>query len=207
MRTAPTFRAMFLSGIAVATLVCAPSTTNAQAPSPIPSVSLKPHIYLAGGTATVANPSATKDILNQSLSLMVAVGLPLNLGLEIIPKVQYHKFNLSNDFILASSITTKSPKMTILTLGADLKMGLLPGPVPAKPYFLIGGGTANIKWDDLGVSLPSVSSTKIYLNIGGGLDVKVGPSFSFFVEGKYTFVSADGANLGIVPLMAGIRIM
>ncbi len=196
-------RAMLFVAMALVTLTFATSTANAQ----IPSVNLRPHLYLGAGTSMITNPTLTKDNLKQGLSLMLAVGLPLNPGIEIVPKMQYHRFGYNSDFILSSGITTADPKMTILTLGADVKWGFIPGPAPAKPYFLVGGGSSTISQDVGGFSFQKIDETKLYMNVGAGLDVKLGPTFAFFVEGKYTFVNSSSASLGIFPLMAGIRIM
>jgi Outer membrane protein beta-barrel domain len=203
-KTTTTIRAALFTGLAAVTSLCAATPASAQAPS----LNLKPRIYLAGGTALVTNPTLSKSMLDKGFSLMAAVGLPLNMGIEIVPKVQYHRFNVANDFLLSSSLTAIDPKLSILTFGADVKWGFLPPQAPTRPYFLVGGGSSTITRDALGgVGFGSVDETKIYLNVGAGLDVKIGPAFAFFVEGKYTFVNSSINSMGIFPLMAGIRIM
>ncbi len=204
MRLTTNIRTALFAILATATFFGATSLAKAQAPIP----SFKPHIYLAGGTALITNPTLSKDMLDKGFSLMAAVGLPMNIGIEIVPKVQYHRFNVTTDFLLASSLTATNPKLSILTFGADIKWGFLPPLAPTRPYFLVGGGSSTITRDALGgAGFGSLDETKIYANIGAGLDVKIGPTFAFFVEGKYTFVNSSINSMGVFPLMAGFRIM
>ncbi len=198
-------RKALLAGLVSVTFFCATSPAQAQVPAP----SFKPHIYLGGGTALISNPIQDKDMFNQSFSLMIAVGLPVKLGFEVMPKFQYHKFGVNNSstLLLATGLPIVDPNRSVTTLGADVKWSFLPGPVPTKPYFLVGGGTSSLSQDATGLLFQNISERKFYMNVGLGMDVKLGPTFAFFVEGKYTYVNSSLDNLGFFPLMAGIRIL
>ncbi|MCH9032567.1 MAG: outer membrane beta-barrel protein [candidate division Zixibacteria bacterium] len=187
-------------------LLLATQTVNAQGPS---APSLKPKIYLGGGIPFISNPNSFKDDFNPSYTLMAAVGLPLNVGIELMGKFHYHKFSQSD----ASKLQTTDPNAKILYFGVDAKWSFAPPASPAKPFFLIGAGTFSYKNDattTLAASLPvdpRISDSDIYFNLGVGMDVKIGPSFAFFVEGKYTILNTPIQSTGLFPIIVGFRIM
>jgi len=187
-------------------LLLATQAVNAQAPG---APSLKPKIYLGGGIPFISNPNSFKDDFNPSYTLMAAVGLPLNIGVELMGKFHYHKFSQSD----ASKLLISDPNAKITYFGVDAKWSFAPPASPAKPFLLIGAGTFNYKNDATATLIaslpvdPRISDSDIYFNLGAGVDVKMGPSFAFFVEAKYTILNTPLESTGLFPFIAGIRIM
>ena len=186
-------------------LLLASQVVNAQAPG---APSLKPKIYLGGGIPLISNPTNFKDAFNPSYTLMAAVGLPLNVGIELMGKFHYHKFSQTDE----SKLLTSDPNAKILYFGVDAKWSLAPPLSPAKPFFLIGAGTFTYKNDattDLALALETsgISNSDIYFNLGAGVDVKIGTSFAFFVEAKYTILNTPIESTGLFPIIVGFRVM
>jgi len=73
-----------------------------------------------------------------------------------------------------------------------------------RPYILAGVGFYNVKVDVTGVA--SASSTKVGFGGGAGAAFKVGTGGTrIFVEGKYTNLKVNGANLSFIPIRVGVR--
>ena len=186
-------------------LLLATQAVNAQVPE---APSLKPKIYLGGGIPFISNPNSFKDSFNPSYTLMAGVGLPLNIGVELMGKFHYHKFSQSD----ASKLLFSDQSGKIYYFGVDAKWSFAPPASPAKPFFLIGGGTFKYQNDATttliaSLPVPEISQSDIYFNLGAGVDVKMGPSFSFFVEAKYTILNTPVESTGLFPFIVGFRIM
>lgn len=201
-----------LASFSVAALSLALFVSVAPVQAQVPGApSMKPKIYLGGGVAPLSNPSLVKDFFNSNYSLMAAIGLPLNIGFEPILKLHYHKQTLKDEIVALGVISSFDRRF--LTIGLDMKWSLAPPMSPAKPFLLIGGGNFSLKQDvattlTLGTeTLPlSASETGFYFNIGAGMDISVGPTFAFFVEGKYTVLVTNPDANGIMPLIFGVRV-
>lgn len=190
-------KSLFSIIAALAIVFCAVAdSASAQAPG---APSLKPRVYLGGGSFAVTGPSGAGDVVGGSYSFMGAVGLPLSMGIELMGKVHYHKFSTSTVFLSLSPLT--DPEFNSWTYGVDAKYPFIPGPSPAKPYALGGIGAYSFSSDTWGGS-----TSGMFYNIGAGLDISVGPSFSLFGEAKYTSLNG-GSGLNILPFVVGVRVM
>lgn len=184
------------------------SNASAQIPQ---TPEIKPRIYLGAGFSALTGPSGFTDNFGASYSFMGAVGLPLPGGLEPVAKFQYHDYSLAN---AATALGFTDPNTRFIMFGADVKYSLGPPLVPAKFYFLGGGGILNLKQDAFSITsgtttlnFPSTSASNFYFNFGAGVDVKLGPVFALFLEAKYTSASNTGGSIGFFPVFAGIRIL
>lgn len=183
------------------------SNASAQIPQ---TPEIKPRIYLGAGFSALTGPSGFTDTYGASYSFMGAVGLPLPGGLEPVAKFQYHDYSLAN---AATALGFTDPNTRFIMFGVDGKYSLGPPLVPAKFYFLGGGGILNLKQDAFSIisgttlNFPAVSESNFYFNVGAGVDVKLGPVFAMFLEAKYVSVSSDGGSIGFFPVFAGIRVL
>ena len=174
------------------------SLSMAQAPG---APRLAPKVYLGAGYATILNPDAIDNDFKPSYSFQLGVGMPISVGFEVLGRFHYHNFSSEN---LASFAPLPESDMRIWTIGLDAKWPLAPPLSPVKPYALVGVG----KFDFERVSGPTTTDeTGLYFNVGGGLDIKFGPSFALFAEAKYTIVATSTESIGIVPMIVGIRIL
>jgi len=162
---------------------------------------LAPKIYLGAGYAAILNPDGIDSLFNPSISFQIGVGLPISPGFEILGRFHYHDFSAEK-----ISVPLSDANLRIWTIGLDAKWPLAPPFSPAKPYALIGLGRFKFKENDP-TGLNIRDETGLYFNVGGGIDVKLGPSFAFFAEAKYTIVSTSNESTGIAPLLVGIRIL
>ncbi|MFQ5607528.1 MAG: outer membrane beta-barrel protein [Candidatus Zixiibacteriota bacterium] len=191
----------------IMTAACGSSAT-AQVPE---TPNLKPKVYIGGGFSALTGPAALKDAFGTSLSFMLGVGLPISVGFEPMAKFHYHDYNLDG---ASQTLGFLDPNTKFLMYGVDGKFSIAPPLSPAKPYLVGGIGIFNIKQDatsqtvlGLPISTPQVSESDVYFNIGAGVDVKLGPTFAFFAEGKYTFAKSSGQTVGFLPILVGLRIL
>lgn len=178
-------------------IIGASQPTSAQAPG----FHIAPRGYLAGGVAAVSNPDSFKDRYTNKFSLLAGLGLALSPTLEVIAKLHFYNFDLKDTF----KARFVDPNISFTTIGADLKWKLLPGPSPAKPYLLLGAGSMTLNLDTP-PNVPNSGESDIYFNFGGGLDISLGPSFAFFVEGKFVILNTDVDATGIAPVLVGVRL-
>lgn len=185
------------------------SSVSAQVPG---TPNLKPKVYLGAGLTAISGANGIKENISAGFTGMLAVGLPLSIGIEPIAKLQYHDLGLASS---AKALGLPDQNTKVISYGVDAKLSIAPPLSPAKPYLLAGVGLFNFKqdavtWTDpsLGsITLPAVDETNTYFNIGVGLDVKIGPTFSFFAEGKYSFGKVNGNSINLLPIVVGFRII
>ena len=195
MKTPNHYNRQIIGALAIAIALFTPALSHAQS---APGPSLKPKIYLGGGVAPIASPDSLKDDYKSKFTLFGAVGLELTPGLEARFVVHYNDYDWSNKL---QALQGQDPNQKYTMIGADLKWALLPKPSPVRPYFLAGAGSMTSS-NDL---VPDESN--FYVNGGGGVDVKLGPSFAAFAEMKYVILNTSGEATALLPLIFGIRIL
>ncbi len=111
----------------------------------------------------------------------------------------------------AAGYTVDGGKINILSVNANVKWALLPLPV-VSPYLTGGIGLAQLSSGDLTVkyngvvqgNVPKVDGeTKTALNVGAGVDLKLG-GIALFAEAKYTWILTEGEKTGYIPITVGI---
>ncbi len=186
--------------LALLSLSLANSTSFAQAPG---APRLAPKVYLGAGYARILNPDGVDSLFAPTVSFQVGVGLPISVGFEILGRFHYHAFSPEK---VTSVIPFPDANLRIWTIGLDAKWPLGPPVSPVKPYALFGMGRFKFHQESF-FGLGDLDETGLYFNAGGGLDVKLGPSFAVFAEAKYTIVATSNESIGILPLLVGIRIL
>ncbi len=101
--------------------------------------------------------------------------------------------------------------VNILSVNANAKWTLLPIPI-VSPYLTGGIGLAQLSTGDLTVKyngatvggFPKVDGeTKTALNLGAGVDLKLG-GVALFAEAKYTWILTQGNSTKYIPISVGI---
>ncbi len=180
-----------------------------------PSFSQSPiSLYGGGFMSFPSSPSGFKNEYKDGFHGMLGIGLKSAPGLQLVPKIEYHKFGRDYTFDNLSGVGGGSESMWLY--GIDLRLGPnVPG-FPLHPYVLAGGGLAHVSYaeftgfnstlvDNLNASLPN-SQSPFYYNLGGGLEFAFLPAVNLFVQVRYVSVATDGGATKFVPITVGLRI-
>ncbi len=176
---------------------------SAQVPTPF-------SLY-AGGAFSLPNaPDGFKDSFKTGYHGMVGFGYKMGPGFQLVGKAEYHKF--SYDFAGLSEVNGGDSKMWLF--GGDGRYSLDLPAAPVKPYAFAGVGLANIKQSEFGGDSSLASSftpsfpkskTKMYYNLGGGVELKSGPGFSLFIQGRYVSIATESNNTSFIPITVGLK--
>lgn len=176
---------------------------SAQVPAPF-------SLY-AGGAVSLPNaPDGFKDAFKTGYHGLVGLGYKMGPGLQIVGKVEYHKF--SYDFAGISGVDGGDSKMWLFGGDGRLALGLPASPV--KPFAFAGIGIAKIKQSEFGGDITLASSltppfpedqSKMYYNFGAGVELGGGPSFSLFVQARYVSIATEGHNTTFIPVTVGLK--
>jgi len=178
---------------------------SAQVPAPF-------SLY-AGGALSLPNaPDDFKDSFKTGYHGLVGVGYKLGPGFQVVGKAEYHKFSYNFDFAGLSDVDGGDSKMWMF--GGDGRLALDLPAAPIKPFAFVGVGIANIKQSDFGgnVTLATAlndalpdTQNKVYYNIGAGVELKFGPSFNLFVQGRYVSIATEGDKTTFIPITVGLK--
>ncbi len=188
------------------TAVCVIAFTfgvSAQVPAPF-------SLY-AGGALSLPNaPDYFKDSFKTGYHGLVGVGYKLGPGFQVVGKAEYHKFAF--DFTGLSGVDGGDNKVWMF--GGDGRLAFDLPAAPIKPFAFVGVGIANIKRSDfdgnvtlateLNDALPDTQN-KVYYNIGAGVELKFGPSFNLFVQGRYVSIATEGNITSFIPITVGLK--
>jgi hypothetical protein len=147
---------------------------------------------------------------------MVGAGFNVAPKIQMIGKIEYHKFGADIDAVAPGSTGVDGGGINTWMFGADAKMNLGAPAVPMKPYILGGLGIASLKFNEyetsdtaLATSLNSGSTgetvSKVYFNFGGGVEFGLGPKTSWFLQARYVSVATEGSALTYIPLTVGLK--
>jgi len=138
------------------------------------------------------------------------VGYKLMPNLQVAGKIEYHDFFFDlGDFVGLEGGDTK-----VWMYGLDGRYTVAVPTFPLKPFFMAGTGIARVSWDEfegtsliastLNTAIPDPVS-KMYINFGGGLELKASPAFSLFIQGRYVSVATEGARTDFIPVSIGLK--
>jgi hypothetical protein len=83
---------------------------------------------------------------------------------------------------------------------------ITPADGPVRPYIVVGGGlNDNIQYYTNFFGSGTVSATSPVIGGGIGLDCKIHNRLSFYIQGKYEDVFANGGSFSYFPISAGIQ--
>ncbi|MCP4685145.1 MAG: outer membrane beta-barrel protein, partial [bacterium] len=135
-------------------------------------------------------------------------------SLQVVGKLEYHTFAVNFDNMLGmEEYSGGTNKM--LMYGVDGRYQFSLPAAPVSPYVLGGVGLANIKQSEfegpasLGLSVLneviSESVTKMYWNMGAGVNLSTGPAFSIFAQARYVSIATEGEASTFVPITLGLK--
>ena len=163
------------------------------------------NIYVGGGLNLPMSPEIFKDYWKTGFHGMGAFGFNSGPNLQILGKIEYHTFPF--DFGGIPGLSGMS--FNTLMYGGAAKFDFGVPMAPTKPFVLGGMGMATLSVSDLeGVGAPisfDVSETKIYIEFGGGVEFKMGPTMNLFLMGRYVNVSSEGDATAFVPITVGLK--
>jgi opacity protein-like surface antigen len=172
-------------------------------------------VYAGGALSLPSSPSSFSDGWKMGYHGMLGVGFNVAPRVQIIPKLEYHKFG--SDLSSYAGPLLDGGGFKSLMFGADARLNLGAPVLPIKPYALGGIGMANVSYDDFTSSDPLVqaalnsgingaSTTQFYFNIGAGAEFTLAPKASLFVQARYVSISGDGGSVGYIPLTVGLKL-
>lgn len=185
----------------------AATSVSAQAPSPFS--------FYAGGLISLPQaPDAFKESFKTGWHGYIGAGYKAMPNLQIVGKIEYHTFAVDFDNMAGmEEYSGGTNKMWMF--GADGRYQFSLPSAPISPYVLGGLGFANIKQSEfegpasLGLSLLNEaipeSVTKMYWNIGTGVNLASGPAFSFFAQARYVSILTEGESSNFIPITLGVK--
>ena len=181
-------------------------------------------VFAAGATAQVSTPVSL--YLGGALSVpassefnagfqmgyhgLASVGYKLGPNFQVAGKLEYHNFF----FDLADFMGIDGGDTKVWMYGVDGRYSLGLPAIPLKPFLVAGTGIARMSWDEFeGTSLTASilnevipdPVSKVYFNVGGGLELKTVPSFSLFVQARYVRVATDNVSTSFIPISLGLK--
>ncbi len=159
------------------------------------------NVYVGGGFSPLSGDYG--DGWNTGFHLSVGMGSPIAPSLQIVPKIEYHSFSLDDHGLPVSGGTLSS-----FMFGGDLQYNFGLPTASVRPLILGGVGFARSSVSDMtvdGETFAGDSETKLYLDLGGGLEFKAGQKLNLFTTLRYVSVSTSGSSLGYFPFTFGVR--
>ena len=187
-----------LSIILIVMLFGVVATASAQAPG-VPS---KPFtLYLNAGLNSSSTPDWFKDAHKLGYHAEGGIGFKAFPFIQIVGKAGIHV--MAKDWALIPNNPLDGGNVKMMTFGLDARASIGAPLAPIKPFVLVGIGMAKISEDDI-TGAPSfltdlynnqlADKSKMYYNIGGGIEFGGGP-FSFFLQIRYMGFTADRINI------------
>jgi opacity protein-like surface antigen len=176
---------------------------SAQVPTPF-------SLYVGGALSLPNAPDGFKDSFKTGYHGLVGLGYKMGPGFQVVGKVEYHNFGY--DFASLSGVEGGNTKMWLF--GGDGRFALALPAAPIKPFVFAGIGIANVKQTEFSGDTSLISSlttsfpknqNKLYYNLGGGIELGGGPSFSIFAQVRYVSVSTETDKTSFVPITIGLK--
>lgn len=194
--------------VALTLLVTLAATASAQVPSPF-------SLYAGGLISLPQGPSSFKDGYKNGWHGSLGLGWKLMPNLQAVAKAEVHSFGLDYE---QSGLAASNPTLTggtnrVMMFGVDGRFGVGVPAAPVKPFALAGIGMAKVDFtefsgDALATSLNAGApdaQTKMYWNIGAGIELKGSPMFAFFAQIRYVSIATDGEPEKFIPFTLGLR--
>lgn len=170
--------------------------------------------YAGAALSMPTSPQGFTDGWKLGLHGMVGAGFNVAPKIQMVGKIEYHKFGY--DFDAANISNAEGGGINTWMFGVDGKMNLGAPAVPMKPYVLGGLGIASLKFNEytstdtaLATSLNSGTTgetmSKVYFNFGGGVEFPMGPKTCFFVQARYVSIATEGSSTAFIPLTVGLK--
>ena len=195
-------------------IVCFCSVSSAQGPGGrrVSSGSngyAKPvSFYVGGGVSVPASPDLFDDYWTAGFHGTAGIGVKTTRTLFVVFKGEYHSMPFDwGQFGLSGVLSGAA--FNVFMVGADARFVFGAPAASANGVFFAGLGVANVSFSDIkggGAVVPiGVSETKAYINVGGGVEFKAGPTMKIFLQGAVVSIATSGESTGFIPITAGLR--
>ena len=173
-----------------------------------------PLTLYAGGLASIpSSPSSFTDYFKNGYHGMVGLGMKSLPYFQFVFKVEYHEFKSDPKNFTGFRTVTRG----LWLYGIDGRLAIGIPAAPIKPFILAGIGLARVTSTDLvelvGSGLvpdelkkaAAINQDRLYLNIGGGIELKFLPMISLFAQARIVKVSTRGESTEFIPITLGIK--
>jgi opacity protein-like surface antigen len=165
--------------------------------------SKKTHVYIGAGLGIPTGNAG--DGWNLGIHGQAGFGIAAGPHIEIIPTIGYHIFSLDKHgaWVIGGGLS-------VLMVGGDCKIFFVDAGKKIVPFIVGGLGAGIAKIDDLNTSgfgsLAGDNETKVYYNIGAGLDIKTSTSVAVsFIQVRFVSVMTSGSATTFIPITVGLR--
>lgn len=167
----------------------------------------KVNLYLGAGASLPMGDLG--DGWNFGLHGAGAVGFVVAPGFQILGKLEYHTFGIDDQG--ASGVDGGS--FNALMFGGAGRYNFPTENSKISPFILGGLGMASATISDLTVEDPILgtitfefeSETKLYFEVGAGLDIAAGETMSIFIQGRYVSIQTEGSAAAFIPFTVGLK--
>lgn len=172
-------------------------------------------VYAGGALSLPSAPEGFRDGWKFGYHGMIGAGFNVAPRIQMIGKIEYHKFQSDLDTFGGSSVDGGGIKT--LLFGVDGRINLGAPIVPIKPFAVGGIGMASVSQDEYSSTDPMVASSlnsgsstetvsKVYFNFGAGVEFSLAPKASLFVQARYVNIATDGSSTGFIPVTVGLKL-
>ncbi|MDD4051168.1 MAG: outer membrane beta-barrel protein [candidate division Zixibacteria bacterium] len=161
-------------------------------------------VNLYGGGGVSFPSSDLSDVGKTGYHGLVGVGFSPVPSIETAARFAYNSFAVKDG---------GDDKFTVSEYGLDIRANLAAPVFNVRPYALIGGGFAKYDFPSSlpvemldGVLAGIKPETEFFYCIGGGIKVNAMPRVDFFLEARYTKLSASDRNLDYLPVSVGLSL-
>jgi opacity protein-like surface antigen len=171
----------------------------------------KPFTVYAGAGLSFPMSDGLKSVQNTGFHGSVGVGFNAMPMLQIVGKIEYHSFAADQaEYSLALGTTedVKGGTFAPLMFGVDGRYAFSLPAAPFAPYAFGGIGLARISWSDITYGSTTLSfedQTKMYFNVGAGVEFDITPAASLFVQGRYVNIATEGEATTMIPFTVGLK--
>ena len=169
-------------------------------------------LYAGGALSIPQSPDGFKDGFKTGYHGMLGLGFNVAPSMQLIAKAELHSFKVdfTEDMAGYSGGTNK-----MWMFGGDVKFSPSIPAMPVKAYALGGLGVANIKQSEfegpasLSLSIlnemVSEDITKMYWNVGAGVELPTGPKLSLFAQARYVQIQTENEASSFIPITLGFK--
>ena len=172
-------------------------------------------VYAGGALSLPSSPEGFRDGWKFGYHGMIGAGFNVAPRIQVIGKVEYHKFQSDLDTFGGSSVDGGGIKS--IMFGVDGRLNLGAPVIPIKPYAIGGIGMASVTAEEYESTDPLIASSlnsgvdtetqsKVYYNFGAGVEFTLAPKASLFVQARYVNIATDGSSTGFIPVTVGLKL-
>jgi hypothetical protein len=165
-------------------------------------------IYVGGVISPASSPSWFKDFWKDGSHFTGGIGYRALPKIQIVLKVQYHNFPYDYDRLDASGVIGSSQNLYLGGIDGRLSTNL-PG-TRIRPFMFAGLGVAKLTTsghsDGWRRFTTPLEETRMYTNVGGGIEFKIVPILTFFVQAGFVSISTTRGDFSFIPITAGLRL-